>query len=177
MMSRTATISAVGWDCRGPCRRIRRSGSVTRFDGFDLEMSGQSLSHSLGVGWSRDVEERLSVSFQIGVFYRDQVVETVIADDVSVEESDVGIHGSFALDKTLEHYGLSFSASHRPSAGDVLVGTSTDTEVSFSLSPLYTDRWSWSLSLRYGHRVPDLADQNPLDSFEVGGLGAAISRA
>jgi hypothetical protein len=81
------------------------------------------------------------------------------------------------LDKTLAQYSLNFSASHRPSAGDVLVGTSTDTIAAFSVSPVYIERWSWGLSLRYGHRTPDLAAQNPLDSIDLeGSVGRALGR-
>jgi hypothetical protein len=150
---------------------------VYGISGFDLDVSGQSLSHSLGVGWSREVEERISVSFQIGAYYRDRVVETVNADDTTVEDDDVGFQGSFALNKTLQRYALGLSASHQPSAGHILVGTSTDTQVAFSLSPLYTERWYWSTSLRYGHRDPDLVDDNPIESFQAGvSLGRSLGR-
>ena len=44
-------------------------------------ITGQSLTHSLGVGVNRRLGERLSVSFQIGAYYRDQVAETVNGDD------------------------------------------------------------------------------------------------
>jgi hypothetical protein len=145
--------------------------------GFDLDVSGQSLSHSLGVGWSRAVQERSSVSLQIGVFYRDRVVVMVNEDEPAVETDDVGIHGTFGYGKTFQRYALGLSASHQPSAGHVLVGTSTVSEVTFSLSPLYTERWFWSISLRYGHRDPDLVDQNPIDSFQGGvSVGRSLGR-
>jgi hypothetical protein len=137
--------------------------------GFDLHATGESLSHSLSMGWTRNVGDRLSTSFQIGAYYRDRVVEMVNEDGTSVTKDDVGVQGAFGLSRTLERYALSFSVSHRPSAGYVLVGTSTDTQVSFSLSPQYTERWAWGVSLRYGHRDPDLVDQNPIHSFQGGG--------
>jgi hypothetical protein len=145
--------------------------------GFDLDVSGQSLTHSLGVGWSRAVQERSSVSLQVGAFYRDRVVVMVNEDDTAVVTDDIGIHGTFGFSKTLQRYALGFSASHQPSGGQVLVGTSTVSEATFSLSPLYTERWFWGVSLRYGHREPDLVDQNPIDSFQGGAsVGRSLGR-
>ena len=64
--------------------------------GFTASISKCRASHCptrWELAGSRAVEERLSVSFSIGVFYRDQVVvEMVNADGMNIVESDVGIH-------------------------------------------------------------------------------------
>jgi hypothetical protein len=144
---------------------------------FDLEVSGESLTHLFGGGLTHQLGEQLSVSFQIGVFYRDEVNQSLNPDDVITEESDVGFFGGFSLTKTLANYVLGLSASHQPSAGDILVGTSTNTEVGLSLSPLSTYRWYWALSLRFGYRDPDITDQNPLQSSDLNGsVGRSLGR-
>ncbi len=158
----------------GFSRSLGRGASLGlqyRHQRFDLDVGGEEDSDSLSVTWNRTVSRTLEFGLSVGGFKSTGEASdgTSLATD---DDERTGAQGSFNLTRSFRNSRLVFSASHQPTSGSNLVGTSTNTDAGVTYAG--TRRlWDWSVSGRYGLREP--SDPASFDLTNVS-AGASIER-
>jgi hypothetical protein len=128
-------------------RRVSRNASVGARYGhreFDLELSPDETSDSLGLTYAHQLSHKLHVGFDVG--------GARTTDDLDEERTDLS--AGFDLNRTFRSVLLGVQAEHRPEAGGDIVGTSTDSRFELSVRSAGERRWSWTAMTRYQRRDP-----------------------
>lgn len=138
---------------------------LQRFELEPRETTGTSTDetvHSLTFTVDRTVSRRMTLNAAIGGFRSTSDPET--ADDPRT-----GAQANLGLTRAYRSMALSLDASHRPSSGGALAGTSTDSALGLRLNGAALEPWSWSVSSRLARRDPTNDDEEPVHSVAAGG--------
>ena len=73
--------------------------------------------------------------------------------------------GGVSFTRTGRRTSFTFFADRSSSAGGSLMGTSTDTTATVTVSNLRTIRWSWSVAARYVLRQPTRSDMSNVETI------------
>jgi hypothetical protein len=92
------------------------------------------------------------------------------------DDGEVGIQASASYSRELRSVRLSLGASHRPTAGGALQGTSTDSAVTLGLSGRFQRKWKWNWSMRGAHRNPRDDDPSVISLATGGGFERFFAR-
>lgn len=133
---------------------------------FDLDMSGDEDTHTLGMTYQRDVTHKLTTRLFAGGY---KSSGSALAGD-----DDTGVQLGFSLVRNYRTLDLTVSLDHRPSAGGNLTGTSLDTSVGVALAGSGNRLWTWDAATRYTDR--EASDPAQVDR-EVWALVASVERS
>ncbi len=138
---------------------------------FDLDLSGEEDSDTLSITWNRTVSRTLEFGISVGGFK--STGEAADGTNLATDDDErTGAQGSFNLTRSFRNSRVVFSASHEPTSGSNLVGTSTNTDAGVTYAG--TRRlWDWSVSGRYGLREPADSSSDDLENLSA---GASIER-
>lgn len=144
-------------------------GLVYGYREFDLDMNPDETSHSLRISFRSQPGRKVSLHAEVGGFYNRRDT----AGGVSGDDSRTGFDGELDVTRLFKEVRLNLSATHRPSAGGHLSGTSTDSSVAFALAGVNERRWRWDVSSRFVYRDPTNRDPaagstKPRQSVAVG---------
>lgn len=135
----------------GFSRRVsRRTTFGLRFSHqfYDREVTGREDSQLLGVTFNYSPGGDLALGGELGAYRRHR--DPLLAGVADLD--DHGLQGRISLGYSFGRQALAFAASHAPSSGGNLPGTSTNTTAGISLSGTPGPRWRWRLNSTYTRR-------------------------
>jgi len=123
------------------------------FNYYDLQFSGSSNTHVVGVVYTRELSRKSSLELGGGGFYSQGDAVRDPADPTSSDTAD-GFQGRAVYSRQYRAMQLDLEASHLPSAGGNSRGTATNSLLGLTLQNRGESLWNWRVSPRLARRDP-----------------------
>lgn len=153
-------------------KSLSRSNSIgLRYEHrkFDLDRSPDEDTDSISLTYREELARKLS--FELGLGAARTTGDAAGGSEGDEDRTD--FLGSLGLSRAFRRVRLQVTASHRPTSGGHLEGSSTNTGLGLALSGAQSREWGWNVYSRYAHRKPT---DDASESIDTLAFGADVER-